>query len=65
MPWEIENKFMEYTDAIYEKVNIEEAVILELINSPSLQRLKGIDQMGYFLYFWFPDAKNYESFSRF
>ena len=43
---------MEYTDRIYGKVNIEEPVILELINSPALQRLKGIDQSGYFLYFW-------------
>ncbi len=38
---------MEYTDRIYGKFNITEPVILELIGSPTLQRLKGIDQAGY------------------
>lgn len=56
---------MEYLDRVYGKIKIEEPLILELINLPSLQRLKGIDQCGYFLYFWFPDAESYESFSRF
>jgi len=37
-----------YYDRIYGKVKIQEPVILELIKSPSLQRLKGIDQAGYF-----------------
>ena len=43
---------MIYRDRIYGKLKIEEPVILELIKSPSLQRLKGIDQAGYFIYFW-------------
>jgi len=34
-------------DRIYGKVKIEHPLILELINSPSFQRLKGIDQVGY------------------
>jgi len=41
------NKNMIYRDRIYGKIKIEEPVILELIKSPSLQRLKGIDQAGY------------------
>ena len=39
---------MRYTDRVYGKSGIEEPVILELINSRTLQRLKGIDQIGYF-----------------
>ncbi len=39
---------MEYLDRVYGKVEITEPVILDLINSPSLQRLKNIDQSGYF-----------------
>jgi len=35
---------MIYRDRIYGKIKIEEPVILELIKSPSLQRLKGISQ---------------------
>lgn len=38
---------MKYTDRVYGKFEIDEPVILELINSPSLQRLKYIDQGGY------------------
>jgi len=38
---------MIYRDRIYGKVKIEAPIILELIKSPSLQRLKGIDQAGY------------------
>jgi len=38
---------MIYRDRIYGKIEIKEPVILELIKSPSLQRLKGIDQAGY------------------
>jgi len=56
---------MIYQDPIYGKIKIKEPVILELINSLTLQRLKGIDQAGYFLYFWFPDARSYKCFSRF
>jgi hypothetical protein len=39
---------MEHQDRVYGKVEITEPVILELINSPELQRLKEIDQAGYF-----------------
>ncbi len=56
---------MEYTDRIYGKIKIETPLILELINSPSLQRLKEIDQAGYFLYFWSPGAESYKCYSRF
>lgn len=38
---------MKYKDRVYSEVEITEPVILELINSPSLQRLKGINQYGY------------------
>lgn len=38
---------MKYIDKIYGEFEISEPVILELINSPVLQRLKGIDQGGY------------------
>jgi len=39
---------MKYTDRVYGNFEIEEQVILELINSPVIQRLKYIDQAGYF-----------------
>ena len=39
---------MDYNDRIYGEIEIKEPVILELINSPTLQRLRGIDQSGYF-----------------
>jgi hypothetical protein len=39
---------MNYEDKIYGKVEITEPVILELINCSTLQRLKKIDQIGYF-----------------
>lgn len=39
---------MNYTDRIYGEVEIMEPVVLELIESPTLQRLKEIDQAGYF-----------------
>lgn len=38
---------MVYEDRIYGKIKIEEPVILELIESKPLQRLKNIDQAGY------------------
>ncbi len=38
---------MKYIDRLYGEFEIREPVILELINSPSLQRLKDIDQAGY------------------
>jgi hypothetical protein len=39
---------MKYTDRVYGTFEITEPVILELIHSPTLQRLKEIDQAGYF-----------------
>jgi len=39
---------MKYKDQIYGNIDITEPVILELIQSPSMQRLKGIHQAGYF-----------------
>jgi len=39
---------MHYEDRVYGKVEITEPVILELINCPTFQRLKEIDQIGYF-----------------
>ncbi len=48
---------MIYTDPIYWSINIEEPVILDLIQSPTLQRLKGIDQAWYFEPH-FPDSKH-------
>jgi len=38
---------MDYKDRIYGEVEISEPIILELLASPALQRLKGIDQFGY------------------
>lgn len=38
---------MQYLDKIYGQFEIKEPVLVELINSPSLQRLKDIDQQGY------------------
>lgn len=39
---------MHYEDRVYGKVEITEPVVLELINCPTVQRLKEIDQIGYF-----------------
>lgn len=39
---------MKYIDRVYGNFEIDEPVILELINSKAIQRLKGIDQAGYF-----------------
>jgi len=38
---------MDYVDRIFGKFKIEEPIILEIINSPVFQRLKGVDQAGY------------------
>lgn len=48
---------MKYIDKIYGEVNITEPVISELINSPTLQRLKGLPQMGY-ASVYFPKASH-------
>lgn len=56
---------MIYTDRIYGRIKIKEPVILELIASPSLQRLKGVGQAGYSsLYFQLHHSKGAD-FSRF
>ena len=39
---------MKYQDRIYGAIQINEPVILDLIESSNLQRMKGIDQHGYF-----------------
>lgn len=39
---------MQYHDAIYWNFEIQDPIIIELINSPTLQRLKWIDQTWYF-----------------
>jgi len=39
---------MKYQDRIYGIIEINEPVILDLIESPSIQRMKGVDQHGYF-----------------
>ncbi len=39
---------MKYQDKIYGEIKIDEPLILDLIKSPSLQRIKSISQHGYF-----------------
>ena len=39
---------MKIMDSVYGEFEIAEPVILELIQSPSMRRLKGVDQAGYF-----------------
>lgn len=46
---------MHYIDGIYGAHEIDEPIILELINTPAMQRLKGIDQAWY-LEPYFPDS---------
>ena len=48
---------MKYQDKIFGEVEISEPVILDLINSPTIQRLKEIDQAGYFEPY-FPKSKH-------
>ena len=45
-----------HQDRLFGKIKINEPVILDLINSHNLQRLKGIDQAGYFE-IYFPNTK--------
>jgi hypothetical protein len=47
---------MKYTDRIYGEFEISEPVILGLINSPALQRLKGVAQAGYQSFWLKPDV---------
>lgn len=57
---------MRYTDRVYGSVEFTEPVLLELIQDPALQRLKGIDQAGYRPLWIYPDADiTDEEFSRF
>lgn len=39
---------MKFIDRVYGEIEITEPVVLKLIKSPSMQRLKGIDNAGYF-----------------
>jgi len=39
---------MKYQDRIYGAIEINEPIILDLIDSPSIQRMKGVSQHGYF-----------------
>jgi len=48
---------MKYHDLIHGVVEIDEPIIIDLISSPSLQRLKGIDQAGYSQPY-FPNTKH-------
>jgi hypothetical protein len=43
---------MTISDRVYGQINIDEPVILELLASPSLERLRGIDQHGYTRAYW-------------
>ena len=49
---------MRYTDRIYREVEISEPAVLELIKSSTIQRLKEIDQSGYFEPFFPGTAHN-------
>lgn len=48
---------MKYIDRIYGEFEITEPVVLEIIKSPEMQRLKGVDQAGYFEPY-FPETKH-------
>lgn len=48
---------MIYKDRIYGKIKIDEPVVLELIKTPSTQRLKGVDQAGYHKLWVKPNTK--------
>lgn len=39
---------MNYQDKVYGQIEINEPVILDLMKGPSLERIKGVDQHGYF-----------------
>ena len=49
---------MQYLDQIYGENEISEPVILEIIASPEMQRLKGVDQYGYFKHYSFSVKRN-------
>ena len=51
---------MIYQDRVYGQIKIEKPLILELINHPLMQRLKGVNQSGYYEPFL-----SKESYSRF
>lgn len=57
---------MRYLDRVYGEWEIDEPMILEIINGPSLQRLKGVDQAGYRPLWVKPEVKiNGDDHSRF
>lgn len=43
---------MIYRDSIFGKQKIKKAVVLEIIKTPAFQRLKAVDQAGYFHPYW-------------
>ena len=52
---------MKYLDKIYGEIEINEPIILDLMNSPSVRRLKGIDQHGHFeIYFPYSSVSRFE-----
>lgn len=52
---------MIYTDPIYGTVEIHEPIILDIIQSPTFQRLKGIEQ-GWYYEPYFPETKKHSRF---
>lgn len=48
---------MNIIDRVYGEIRITEPVIRDLIESPTLERLKGVDQAGYFE-LYFPDTRH-------
>lgn len=48
---------MKIKDIIFGEIKIDEPIIIELIKTPTLERLKGIDQAGYFKPY-FPGSKH-------
>ena len=50
--------FLEINDRVYGKIVIDEPVLIELINSKPVQRLKGINQAGASKYAWRPSGSS-------
>ncbi|MEN8252724.1 MAG: hypothetical protein ABFQ53_04060 [Patescibacteria group bacterium] len=48
---------MKYIDKVYGEIEIVDDVVIEIMNSPQFQRLKGVDQAGYFDVY-FPGTKH-------
>ena len=52
---------MVFQDRLYGEIEIKDNIILDMINSKAVQRLKNIDQAGYY----FPYGENYNQITRF